>query len=41
MGLVIRKDNDDIKDINDTVEAPVKEAQRLSAFDMSELKFDN
>lgn len=41
MGLVITKDDNDIKDINDTVEAPIEEAQRLSAFDMSELKFDD
>ena len=40
MGLVLTKKDDDIKDINDTVEAPVKDAVRLSAFDMSELTFE-
>lgn len=41
MGLVLTKKDDDIKDINDSVELPVEGAERLSAFDMSELKFDN
>lgn len=41
MGLILTKKDDDIKDINDVVEAPVKDAEKLSAFDLSELKFDN
>lgn len=41
MGLVIRKEDNDVKDINDTVEVPIEGAQRLSAFDLSELKFEN
>lgn len=40
MGLVLTKKDDDIKDINDTVEVPVDGAERLTAFDLSELKFD-
>lgn len=41
MGLVLTKKDDDIKDINESVELPVEGAERLSAFDMSELKFDD
>ena len=41
MGLIVTKKDDDIKDINDTVELPIEGAERLSAFDMSELKFNN
>ena len=40
MGLVLTKKDDDIKDIDDTVEAPVEGAEKLAAFDMSQLEFD-
>lgn len=39
MGLIVTKKDDDIKDINDTVEVPIEGAQRLSSFDLSQLHF--
>lgn len=41
MGLIMTKNDNDIQDINDLVESPIEGAQRLTAFDMSELKFND
>ena len=39
MGLIVTKKDDEVKDINDTVEMPVEGAERLSSFDLSQLHF--
>lgn len=41
MGLVLTKNDNDVKDINDSIEVPIEGAERLSAFDLSELKFED